>query len=472
MLPEAKKPGCGMSTTLHDHHNGSFWFHSLDQQSEPIGAPDLPSSVDVAIVGGGYTGLWTAYYLKRAQPSLNVAIFEAVSVGFGASGRNGGWCMGLAFGIEPMLADPRLRQRGLDLLHAMHDTVDEVGRVCQAENIDCHYAKGGTLTVATLPFSRKAMRTHVEQMHALGFGDEDYRWLDETESRARFNCAENHGAAYTKHCAAIHPARLAKGLAQAVTRLGVKIYEETPVLEIRTGQIETSRGHVDAEVILRATEGYSDSIPSQQRALLPLYSMMVATEPLPHSLWEEIGLKQRETFGDGRRVVIYGQRTEDDRLAFGGRAGYYFGSKRIAVIDPHDPNFQNVERSLRQLLPQLDGIDITHRWGGLMGVPRNWRPSVNFDARTGFGSAGGYTGEGVAASNLAGRILADLVRAEQSDLTRLAWVGDVGRRWEPEPLRWLGAKSVEFFGDRADAAEFRTGRPSKFWGGLFSRFVG
>lgn len=460
------------SASLPDHHNGSFWFDSLDTAAAPVSPAELPASVDVAIIGGGYTGLWTAYYLKRADPTLNIAVFEAVTVGFGASGRNGGWCMGLAFGIDAMLANPRLRQRGVDLLRAMHDTVDEVGRVCQAENIDCHYAKGGTLTVATLPFAINALRRHVSDYHALGFSEDDYRWLDPAESRSRFNCASNHGAAYTSHCAAIHPARLVKGLAAAVSRLGVNILEATPVTEIGEGYLETSRGRVQAGVVLRATEGYSDSIPSQKRALLPLYSMMVATEPLPADLWEDIGLRQRETFGDGRRVVIYGQRTADDRLAFGGRAGYYFGSKRLQRIEPNDPGLDQVERSLRQLLPQLQGVAITHRWGGLMGVPRHWRPSVSFDAGKGFGTAGGYTGEGVAAANLAGRILTDLVLGRESSLTELAWVNDTARLWEPEPLRWLGAKSIEFFGERADAAEFRSGRPSKFWGGLFQRFVG
>jgi len=461
-----------MTQTKSTEDNGSFWSDSLDDQQAPPTVSTLPAQVDIAIIGGGFTGLWTAYYLKRANPELDIAVFEAVAVGFGASGRNGGWCMGLAFGIEAMLASERLRKPGLELLHAMHDTVDEVGRVCQAENIDCHYAKGGTLTVATRPFQVEAMRQHVSDFHALGLTEDDYRWLDAVEASQRLNCAHNHGAVYTTHCAAIHPARLVRGLADTVTRLGVAIHEATPVLEIGDRCIDTPRGRVKAQRILRATEGYTDSIPSQKRQLMPLYSMMVATEPLPSALWDEIGLKARETFGDGRRVVIYGQRTEDGRLAFGGRAGYYFGSRRIPVIDPNDPSFNRVEASLRELLPQLDGVRVTHRWGGLMGVPRHWRPSVSFDPETGFGSAGGYTGEGVAASNLAGRILADLVTRQSTPLTRLAWVNDTAPRWEPEPLRWLGAKSIEFFGERADHEELVKGRPSRFWGSLFNRFVG
>ena len=453
-------------------HNGSFWFDSLDQP--PVAEPpeSLPHQVDVAIVGAGYTGLWTAYYLKQQRPDLDIAVFEAMTVGFGASGRNGGWCMGLAWGIEELLAKPGRQQAGIDLLNAMHDTVDEVGRICQAEDIDCHYAKGGTLTVATLPFRVESMKARVAHLHALGYTDEDYVWLPEEEARRRIGSRLNFGAAYTRHCAAIHPARLVRGLGVTVRRKGVRIFELTPVLDLAAGRVQTERGTVRADVVLRATEGYTESLPSQSRQIMPLYSMMVATEPLPESVWEEIGLGRRETFGDGRRIVIYGQRTLDDRLAFGGRAGYYFGSERKPVIDPADPMLDRVESNLRDFFPALEGHAITHRWGGLRGAPRHFRPSVSFDRGAGIGVAGGYVGEGVGASNLAGRVLTDLVLGRDTALTRLAWVDDTAGRWEPEPIRWLGARMLQYSGDRADRAEFRSGRPSKFWNGIFSRMMG
>jgi glycine/D-amino acid oxidase-like deaminating enzyme len=453
-------------------HNGSFWFDSLDEPPSAEPPETLPGRVDVAIIGAGYTGLWTAYYLKQQQPDLDIGVFEAATVGFGASGRNGGWCMGLAWGIDEMLADPARQQQGVDLLNAMHETVDEVGRVCQAENIDCHFAKGGTLTVATLPFRAGEMQARVERFHALGYTEDDYAWLPESESRSRIGCRLNHGAAYTSHCAAIHPARLARGLGDVIRGKGVRIFELTPVLDFKPGQVLTERGMVRAGTVLRATEGYTDSIPSQRRQLMPLYSMMVATEPLPESAWDEIGLKQRETFGDGRRVTIYGQRTLDNRLAFGGRAGYYFGSERKAVIDPQDPMLDQVEANLRDFFPALEGYRITHRWGGLMGAPRHFRPCVSYDRRSGVGMAGGYVGEGVAASNLAGRLQTDLVLGNESALTRLAWVDDRPPRWEVEPFRWLGARLMRLSAERADGSEFATGKPSRFWGGLFNRVMG
>lgn len=452
--------------------NGSFWFDTLPEPSVIERSDALPAEVDVAIIGAGYTGLWTAYYLIEKDPSLNIAIFEANTVGFGASGRNGGWCMGLAWGIEGMLASESKREAGVRLLRAMHDTVDEVGRISQRENIECHFAKGGTLEVAIAPFHVKTMQEQMSHFHELGFSEDDYRWLPPADAQKRIGMTPNHGATFTPHCAVIHPARLVKGLGRVVQQKGVKIYEGTPVTEMVPGRIETNRGGVKARKIIRATEGYTDSIKGQERQVLPLYSMMVATEPLPDHVWDEIGLADRETFGDSRRITIYGQKTDDGRLAFGGRAGYYFGSKRRGIIPPDDPMVARVEENLRSLFPILKDHQVTHGWGGLMGVPRHWRPSVAFDQATGIGHAGGYTGEGVAASNLAGRILSDLVLERESDITDLAWVDDMPGKWEPEPLRWLGVKAIQHFGDKADRFEMESGKPSKVWGRLFGTALG
>ncbi len=451
--------------------NGSFWFDSLEHMAASS-TEALPQDVDVAIIGAGYTGLWTAWYLHQAAPDLSIVLFEANTIGFGASGRNGGWCMGTAMGIDQLLTRDATRQQGLDLARAMQATVDEIGDVCRTEQIDCDFNKGGTLTIATTDFHAKQLQAAAEHLPSLGFHAEDFQWLSPSEARQRLNAANNYGAMFTPHCAAIHPARLVHGLAERLQNRGVRIQERTPVLAYEPGLLQTARGNVRARVILRATEGYTPSLRGHARSLLPLYSMMIATAPLPPTLWEDIGLAKRETFGDTRRIVIYGQRTADDRLAFGGRAGYYFGSRIKPVIDPTDHHFVKVEAALKTLLPQLADTEVTHRWGGCMGVPRHWRPFVSFDAKSGLGAAGGYTGEGVAASNLAARITAHLVHGDDNDLTQLAWVNDVPRNWEPEPLRYLGVSAIEFFGDRADAAELASGKPSRFWGGLFSQFVG
>jgi glycine/D-amino acid oxidase-like deaminating enzyme len=448
----------------------SFWFDAIGELPA-VTAPPLPQTVDVAIVGAGYTGLWSAYYLKRHQPALRVAVFEAERAGYGASGRNGGWCMGMAWGVEALLRHTDTRSRGIALAKTLFDTVDEIGRVCQAENIDAHFAKGGSLNVATIPFQVDELKRHVDTLHRLGFDDNDYCWLPADASRARLNMTPNYGAMYSRHVAAVQPARLVLGLADVVRRQGSAIHEATKVTAIEPGRILTVRGAVRAGAVIRATEGYTDTIAGQRRSIMPLYSMIVATEPLTVEQWREIGLNERETFGDSRRQVIYGQRTLDDRLVLGGRGGYYYASELRRAIAPDNPKVARVRRLIPQLFPTLKDVRITHGWGGLMGVPRHWRPCVEWDRERRVGWAGGYVGEGVGASNLAARALVDLVLERRSPLTELAWVGDVARRWEIEPLRWLGGKAIEIAGGRADREEYATGRPSKLWGGLFDRFV-
>jgi len=442
----------------------SFWFDSLEDATAEITA--LPETVDVAVIGGGYTGLWTAYYLKKKSPNLRVGVFEAETVGFGASGRNGGWCMGAAEGVGDLLENKKTRQEGIRLQNILHDTVDEIDRVCQAEGIDCHFTKGGSVYVAGTEQVARESQEWMKFLQGIGFSEEEYCWLGVEESAKRIRLSRNYGAAYTTHCASVHPARLVRGLADAVRKLGVLVVEKCPVFEYQTGMLQTGRGVVAAEKIVRATEGYTDSLRGQRRKMMPLYSMVVATEPMSESRWQEIGLAERETFDDGRRAVVYGQRTRDNRLVFGGRSGYYFGSKRKSVISSASAAVQNVANEMRKLVPAVNGVEITHGWGGLMGVPRHWRPCVSYSNTSRTGWAGGYVGEGVGASNLAGRIMSDLVLGEQTDLTTLPWVDDQPRRWEPEPIRWLGHKMVAFFANQADKVE-ADGHKSRIWGGLF-----
>ncbi len=452
-------------------HNGSLWFDSLGPDDLGLAPEPMPAQVDVAIIGGGYTGLWTAYYLSQQCPDLKIAILEAEVFGFGASGRNGGWCMGTSHDVEALLSRAPTQATGLRLARAMQATVDEIARIADQEQIDCHLKKGGSLTVATNAFQVDQLQASLKHLHRIGFSESDYRWLDASESQARVGTVNNFGALFTPHCAAIQPARLARGLAHRLQARGVYCLESTRVSRFTSGLLETNRGVLRADNILRATEGFTPSIEGLKRAVLPIYSMMVATEPLPASVWDEIGLAQRETFGDSRRVVIYGQRTADDRIAFGGRGGYYFGSKIKSVIPGNDPGFDMIAQTLRGLFPVLTDFEVTHRWGGPLGVNRHWRPSVTFDPKTGIGSAGGYVGEGVAATNLAARILVDLVLDHDSEILSLPWVDDHAENWEVEPVRFLGARLLQYAAERADASEAELGRPAPFWDGLFHRFV-
>jgi len=440
----------------------SFWHDTAPDPLEPRAPLPGDLDVDVAIVGAGYTGLWTAYYLAAADPGLRVVVLEREIAGFGASGRNGGWCSALFPASTARLARMAGRAGAVAMRRAMQATVGEVGRVAVGEGIDCHWSRGGTVLLARTPQQLERARGEVDQARAFGFGEEDLRLLGAGEARALLAASGVLGGTYTPHCAAIHPLRLARGLAEAVERRGVRLYEQTPVTSIAPGWARTPHGAVRAAHVLRATEGYTPQLPGLGRVLAPVYSLMIATEPLPHRVGEEIGLTRRETFGDYRHLIIYGQRTADGRLAFGGRgAPYHFGSRVRPGFDREPAVFAALRRTLGELLPALGQVGVTHAWGGPLGVPRDWCASVGLDRATGLGWAGGYVGDGVATSNLAGRTLADLVLGRDSDLVHLPWVGHRSRSWEPEPLRWIGVNLGLRATALADREEAWTRRPSR-----------
>ncbi|MFG1923700.1 NAD(P)/FAD-dependent oxidoreductase [Cryptosporangium sp. NPDC048952] len=426
-------------------------------------ALDSDLAVDVAIVGAGFTGLWTAYYLAAADPSLRIAILEAEFAGFGASGRNGGWCSALFPASTARVAREHGRDAAIALRRALFDTVDEVGRVAVAEELDIDWAKGGTLTLAAGAAQEARLREELEDERQWGFSDSDYRWLSPDEARARVEVATDvRGALYTPHCAAIHPAKLARGLASLVVARGVQLFEGTRVTRLEPGRAVTAGGTVTADVVIRATEGYTPSLPGYRRAVAPLYSLMIATEPLPAWFFERVGWGARETLTDGRHLIIYAQRTADDRIALGGRGAPYPYGSRLRPEAEHDQEvFSALHRTLLEMFPGASGAAVTHTWGGPLGVPRDWHASVGLDRSTGVGWAGGYVGDGVATTNLAGRTLADLVLSRDTSLTRLPWVGHRSPLWEPEPFRWLGMSGGLWAMTSADRVEARTGAPAR-----------
>jgi glycine/D-amino acid oxidase-like deaminating enzyme len=450
----------------------SFWHDTVPGTLSP-GAP-LPgdTEADVAIVGAGFTGLWTAYYLHQADPGLRIVICEREVAGFGASGRNGGWCSALFPASLPRLERMAGRAGAVAMQRAMHETVDEVGRVAATEGIDCHWAKGGTVMLARSAPQLERARQEVAEARDFGFGDEDLRMLSAAEASEMIAATGVTGGTYTPHCAAIHPARLVRGLAEVVRRAGASIYERTEVLEIRPRSVVTRLGMISARYVIRATEGYTSSLTGLRRAVAPVYSLMIATDLLPDAVWAEIGLAGRPTFGDLRHLIIYGQRTADGRLAFGGRgAPYHLGSAVRPSFDRVPAVFAELRRTLAELFPVLGEVPVGYCWGGPIGVPRDWCASVGLDRETGLGWAGGYVGDGVSTTNLAGRTLADLVTGADSDIVTLPWVGHRSPAWEPEPLRWLGLNAGLRVMAAADGTEARTGRPARA-AQFMGRFLG
>lgn len=442
----------------------SLWHETAGDGWRPRSALPGDADADVAIVGGGFTGLWTAYYLLREDPTLRVHLVEAETAGYGASGRNGGWASALFPLSSARLA--RLpgssRAAAVAQHQAMRGSVDEVGAVAAAEGIDAHYAKGGTLVVARTPVQLARARAEVESARAWGRDEDELRLLGAAETRSRIGVPDALGATYTPDCAAIHPARLVRGLAEAVVRRGGHLHEGTRALDISPGRVVTDHGTVRADVVVRATEAWTPTLPGHRRDVAPVYSLVVATEPLPDAVWRQIGLDGRPTFSEHRHLIVYGQRTLDGRLVFGGRgAPYHFGSSVQPGHDRDDDVWSGLRSTLRELFPVLRDARFTHAWGGPLGIPRDWCASVGLDRSTGLAWAGGYVGDGVTTTNLAGRTLRDLILERDTELTALPWVGHRSRRWEPEPLRWIGVNAGLRAMTYADAEEHRTRRPSR-----------
>ena len=452
----------------------SLWWDLLpDDLTAPLGAPlDGDADFDVAIIGGGYTGLWTAYYLQHADPTVRICVIDANVAGFGASGRNGGWASALFPASLRQLSARSDRETAIRMKRAMHHTVDEIGRVASAEGWDIGWRKGGTIGVARSALQLQRAEEEIADMRSWGFGTDDYALLSMDETSARVRMADSLGATYTPHCAAINPARLVRCLALTVASRGARIFEHTAATSIEPGIVRTPSGSVRAPIIVRATEGYTSSLAGYKRVLAPVYSLMLATEPLPDDLWDEIGLAGRETFHDGRNLIIYGQRTDDGRFAFGGRgAPYHFGSR----IDPAQDRNASVHAALWKVLvelfPAVAQAQVTHTWGGPLGIARDWWASVGLDRATGLAWAGGYVGDGVGTSNLSGRTLADLILDQPTELTTLPWVDHRSQRWEIEPFRWLGTNLGLQVMTKADAKEQRTGRESRL-AHVFARKIG
>ena len=388
-------------------------------------------------------------------------MLEAETAGYGASGRNGGWCSALFPAGLPTLAAMSDRDGALAQHRAMRATVDEVARAAAAEGIDADIAKGGTIVLARSGAQWRRARAEVAEARAWDRDEDDLRLLNRSEATGMLRASRTRGATYTPDCAALHPAKLVRGLADAVERRGVTIHERTRVEAIEPGRARTSTGDVRAATVVRATEGYTAQLPGEGRAVVPVYSLVIATEPLPASTWDEIGLARRETFSDHRHLIVYGQRTADDRLVFGGRgAPYHLGSRIRPEFDRDERVFAGLYATLTDLFPVLAGTRVTHAWGGALGIPRDWCASVGLDRGTGLAWAGGYVGDGLSTTNLAGRTLRDLALGRDTELTRLPWVGHRSPAWEREPLRWLGINAGLRAMTLADAEEMLTRMPS------------
>lgn len=421
----------------------SLWMEQVSQYSiRPSLQQDL--NVDVVIIGAGFTGLWTAYYLNQAQPELSIAILEAKQVGYGASGRNGGWLMGEIAGADELLKNHTKEQRQASH-HLIHNIPNEVARVCKQEGIDCDLKQGGVLyCAARYPEQSQWLQNQLADYKKNDYTQADFVWLDKHQLEQQLNMPKAQGAMFSPHVSTIHPAKLVTGLAACLEKKGIHIYENSAVRQWQSGEVKTENASVTAKWVVPAVEAYGKQLKPIDQYHLSVYSLIIATEPLPQTIWDEIGLEKGQAFSESSRLISYGQRTADNRLVFGARGGYRFGGR---LRD--DVSLTQTEMTLRinlmhecfPVLKQHD-VKITHTWGGNLALPRRFHPHMLCDRKNGIALAGGYIGEGVGASNLSGRTLADLILNKDTLHTQQPWVLknkslNSLKKWEPEPIRWL-----------------------------------
>jgi len=430
-----------------DYSKYSFW---LETSGDDLGSrPALAHSIDadVVVLGAGYSGLWTAYYLLKNNPELKIVVIEKEIAGFGASGRNGGWCSS-HFPVTPATLEQRYGGNAArDLLLAMNDSVDEVARVCGDEGIDAHYHKGGILTLARGEHHLPMLRAELEEFTRLGFAGQ-FRLCSAGEAQERARVTNVCAALFASENASIHPGRLVRGLARAFERRGGVIYERTEVTDFEGGaapRLLTHAGEIRARrAIVLAGESYMTRLSNLHRAVLPIYSLITLTEPLTSAQWAQIGWQNRENLASYNYTVDYLTRTADGRILFGSRgAPYRMGSKISDEQDRHAETHARIQQLVLEWFPMLQGVKFTHAWGGPVGMPRDRMPMTEFNSATKIATARGYTGQGVSTTNLAGRVLAELISGKRTKLSELPIAQRRSPNWEREPLRWLGVRYMQ-----------------------------
>lgn len=443
-----------------DYEEKSFWLATAGpyQEEPPL---DGDTDIDVAVIGGGFCGLSTAYYLKRANPSLSVAVLEDRVVGYGASGRNAGFAMTL-MGLSLEVTALRFgKEKAKQAYQFGRRAVDHIGQLVDAHGIDCDYERPGILTVATNAGQAKRLQKEIRLAEEIGI--EGLDWFGQDKTRSLVDSPAYVGARWEEHCALINPAKFIRGMKRVAMAAGAQVYERTPVLEFRRGKrplrLQTPKGLVRAGKAVFATNAFSARFPQLENKQFPVFTYIILTEPLRPEVLGQIGWSGRQGIEDARNLIHYYRLTADNRLLFGGRdALYYFGGPldrdRNAAI------FRGLEEDMLRTFPQLHGVRIEYRWGGPVSVPMDFFPAMGYlaeDRRVAYSL--GCVGHGVAMMNLAGQIMRDLILEQDTELTDLFFVNRRVIPLPPEPLRFMMGQALRAGLKAADAWDARSGVP-------------
>lgn len=442
------------------HDARGFWLADAGPV-EPAPPLEGEAHADVVIVGGGYTGMWTAWHLLEAAPDARIVLVEAGLCGHGPSGRNGG------FLEAQWLQAPELRRRHGDgparaQLEASIASLEAIARWCEEEGVDAGLRRGGYLRVSASPAQDGAWAEAVAACAALGLGDE-LRPLSAEEVRARCDSPAFRGGVLAPRGATVHPARLALGLRRRLLERGVAIRERSPVVALReeAGQVtaETAGGRVRAGAGVLAAGARIMGVRSLRRRLTVASSHACATEPVPDVL-DRLGWRGGECIADYRTFLHYFRVTPDDRVVFGWAGGRIGCGRRVGGLLEVDPDpIAEARRALARLLPPLADRAITHAWGGPIDVSPTHLPFAGTLPGGRVHYAAGYTGNGVGPTHLAGRALVALALDRRDAVTRLPFVEPEPVRVPPEPLRWLGGSLVRRAVLRAERLEDEGRRP-------------
>ena len=416
----------------------SYWL-SLDPY-EPGPSLEGDAQADVVIVGGGFGGLWTAYYLLKEDPGMTVAVIEASAVGYGASGRNGGFAMTLIHRSLADLAETVGPEQARALHAAAEESVGSIAAVCAEQGINADLQPTGLLTVSNNPLQDDLIRRDVETAQRLGI--KGVSFLERAQAQALVHSETFRCAMREETCTLLNPARLVRGLKEAVIRAGGRIFEQTPldrIEETERGVVaKTPRGQITARRAVLAANAYSAHLPALRRYIMPFYSYILLSEPLTDEQWSRIGWSGREGMEDRRTFLHYFRPTIDGRLPWAGRDAPYHADGPAPKYDQDERVFRRLEETFAWTFPQLHDVSFEYRWGGPIGVTGEFLPLVGWLKGRRIAYAFGYNGHGVAITNLTAKIVRDLMLERDTDYTRLAITGrkpvDLGPRVLLDPL--------------------------------------
>lgn len=439
----------------------SYWLQSLQENLQPTLPLEGEYNADVAIVGGGFVGLWTALTLKERDPNINVVVLEQEICGGGASGRNGGFVMSWWPKIGSLLGFCT-KEQALFLAHAAEHAITELGEFCEQHQIDAHYVRKGWLWTATTPAHIDSWNSTLETCARLGVAPFERLSGDSVAQMA--GSGVHLAGVFERSNATVQPGALVRGMRTVAQKAGIRIFEQTAVESIepgRTVRLISSKGHVNAGSIVLASNAWAASIPELAKLIVPVNSSIVVTEPIPSKL-EQMGWTGQQSITDSQLMVDYYRTTRDGRIAFGkGTGALAYGSRIDETFSRHEESIALTEADLRRTYPSLASIPITSAWSG--PIDRTYDSLPVFGTLAGSQNIHygiGWSGNGVGPSRLGGRILASLVLGIKDEWSTCPLVGRGCKTFPPEPFRYWGGSLVRNAVIRKERAEMSGARPS------------